>query len=517
MARAAVVGYAASGWIGYPAAPATLRLSELSHVRRDLPCANSAGGEFRLHVNGANLELYRNNVLVNSRLLASLTSYTINGGDGGETLRIDELIALPGGIFFNAGAPNSPPGDGIVIALGALDGSTVSYTNATDGVITLVSGAAAATYNFTGIDPIDMTGSTVADLVFNLPGSTDTRLEDNGNPVDGNSQLRDADATPGFDTTTFGHPASSLTLHAGAGDSVTVDLLDSLGSADLTIGSLTNAAAPAGQHQCRQRRDIGHRQSGRDRLDRGAWHRWRSRHCGERRRASRGRQYRGLDLQVSTLAAVNTGSGFIDITNAGDLVIGTVSGIAGITAASSVRINVNSANFTIDNDLHSAGFVQLEGTTFTNNAAVSGGGGTRPGIAECRPDGACRRTISAVCRASSRLVQRFGLAIDLGSQTDVAAGTLELSDPSWIRSRLRSGHRRHHDREHHGQQSDHRQRPLHRLALDLRMALSSTAPRPSRPTSPSPISACLPPPASAPPMTSIRPLRAWSSSTRPAP
>ena len=111
---------------------------------------NSAGGEFRLHVNGANLELYRNNVLVNSRPLASLTSYTINGGDGGETLRIDELIALPGGIFFNAGAPNFLPGDGIVIALGpliALDASTVSYTNATDGVITLASGATSATYN----------------------------------------------------------------------------------------------------------------------------------------------------------------------------------------------------------------------------------------------------------------------------------------------------------------------------------------------------------------------------------
>src|SRR5262245_54247555 len=117
---------------------------------------DSAGGEFRLHVNGPTLELYRNNVLVDSRPLASLTSYTINGGDGGDTLRIDELIALPGGIFFNAGAPNSPPGDGIVIALGALTASTVSYTNATDGVITLTGGAVTATYAFTGIDPIDM-------------------------------------------------------------------------------------------------------------------------------------------------------------------------------------------------------------------------------------------------------------------------------------------------------------------------------------------------------------------------
>ena len=61
-----------------------------------------------------------------------------------------------------------------------------------------------------------------------------------------------------------------------------------------------------------------------------------------------------LELQVSTVAAANTGSGFTDIINAGDLVIGTVSGIAGITAAGHIFVQAGGA-----------------GSTLANNAAVS--------------------------------------------------------------------------------------------------------------------------------------------------
>ena len=39
---------------------------------------DSSGGQFRLHVNGSDLELYKNNSLVNSTPLASITSFTIN-------------------------------------------------------------------------------------------------------------------------------------------------------------------------------------------------------------------------------------------------------------------------------------------------------------------------------------------------------------------------------------------------------------------------------------------------------
>ena len=119
----------------------------------------------RLSANGLNLELLRNGVLVNSTLpLASVTSYTINGGDGNESLTIiqpsDGLLALPGGIFFNGGAQSGPPGDAIAIQGGAA-GATVTYTNATDGSIVLTSGAVTATYTFTGVDPIDTSGSTI--------------------------------------------------------------------------------------------------------------------------------------------------------------------------------------------------------------------------------------------------------------------------------------------------------------------------------------------------------------------
>ena len=375
-------------------------------------------------------------------------------------------------------------------------GSTVSYTNATDGVITLVSGATTATYRFTGIDPIDMTGSTVADLVFNLPGSTDTQLEDNGNPADGMSRLRDAGG--GFDPTTFGHPTSSLTIHGTAGDSVTVTLVDSLGAADLTIGSVTDAAlrpdsitvdnvVTSGTVNLAATGSIGEPviDGVPDIVANAA-------------ALLAGGSIANLELQVSTVAAANTGSGFTDIINAGDLVVGTVSGIAGITAAGNISVQARGA-----------------GSTLANNAAVSAGAG--PGTQVSL--NADRMTLAGGAISAGAAVSLVpfttSLAIDLGSQTDVAAGTLELSDAE-LDTITKSDRQCRHERKHHDQQCADGQWALHpALALTPSLALSLTAPWPSRPTSPSAISACRPPPASARPTTSIRPLRAWSSSTRP--
>jgi hypothetical protein len=393
---------------------------------------DSAGGEIRLHVNGADLELYRDDVLVDSRPLAALTSYTINGGDGRETLRIDELIALPGGIVFNAGAPNSPPGDGIVIALGALDGSTVSYTNATDGVITLASGGAVATYRFTGIDPIDMTGSTVGNLVFNLPGSTDTRLEDNGNPVDGSSQLRDADGTPGFDTTTFAHPASSLTIHGTVGDSVTVTLVEALGAADLTIGSLTDAALRPDSIGVDNVVTTGTvvlaasgtiTQSGFD-------------PSADVTASALAMLANGgiaiPDIQVATVAAANTGAGSISFNSLGDFAIGTVGGVVGLSNSGGIGINQTggaAGNLTINSPvISSAGNVFLEavgpGRMLTSNAAVAAGNTLFLLADRMALAGGTASAGGSVLLSSLTP----GTAIDLGAQTDVAAATLELSD-----------------------------------------------------------------------------------------
>ena len=67
-----------------------------------------------------------------------------------------------------------------------------------------------------------------------------------------------------------------------------------------------------------------------------------TRHYGERRRLLAGGGIgisRSLELQVSTVAAANTGSGIVNINNSGPLVIGTVNGVAGIMATRDVAIN----------------------------------------------------------------------------------------------------------------------------------------------------------------------------------
>ena len=483
--------------------------------------------------------------------LIGVTSFTFNGGDGNDSVTINNpaggLFGPAGGIFINGGAQTGPPGDSLTLAggsggqatfsfgptpdagtivsadqevqrvalggagtgsfsltfngatttqlpaaataaqvqaalnalssIGGAGGSVVAVQSgttftitfggtlvATDvpqmtgtgsggttvGVTTLNEGSAAAqSIAFTGLDPIEVSG-TVTDLVFTLPSSADQAVfDDDGVAGNNSSRLRSNDGT--FETTVFGNPASSLTLNAGAGDSVAVDFLDLLGGADLTIGSLANAAArpdsinvnnvvTSGTVNLAATGSIGPLgiDAAPDIVANAA-------------ALLAGGSIEGLGLQVSTLAAVNTGSGFIDITNAGDLVIGTVSGIAGITAASSVRINVNSANFTIDNDLrNSAGFIQLEGTTLTNNAAVSSGG-IFSVMSDGRPHGACRRHDQR-CAGQRHVIP----ALRLDDQPRLAdrcrgrhARTVGLRAGHDHDSE--TGHRRPADREHHGQ------------------------------------------------------------------
>jgi hypothetical protein len=212
----------------------------------------SSDRHYLLRLNGSNLELFDllSGTVLDSQPLASVTSYTINGSDENDTLVIEDLITLAGGVFFNGGLPIGPPGDAIVVT-GAATSAMVTYTNSTDGVITLTSGVNSMTVHFTGVDPIDMTGSTPpSSLVFHLPGGTDAILEDD--VTSGNtSQLRDQQAVPGFDTTAFAHPTVALTIDGGATpDNLTVNRTESLGAIALAINvggttTFTSFGAPA--------------------------------------------------------------------------------------------------------------------------------------------------------------------------------------------------------------------------------------------------------------------------------
>src|SRR5262245_13314234 len=211
---------------------------------------SGGGAAFELRINGANLELLRNGAIVDFQPLASVDSFTLNGGTGNDTLQIDGLIALSGGVTFNGGAQSGPPGDSLALAGGTASSATVTYTNASDGTAVLTAGVTAMTANFTGIEPMDISGLTIADLMLVLPNThNEAVLEDDG--TTGNSIQRLRSVTGTFETTVFSNPTNSLTINGGDGtDNLTVNLTDSLGAVALTIDlggttTFTNLGTPS--------------------------------------------------------------------------------------------------------------------------------------------------------------------------------------------------------------------------------------------------------------------------------
>ncbi len=113
---------------------------------------------------------------------------------------------------------------------------------------------------YSGIEPIDMTGSSIANLVINLPsGTTGASLEDDGSPGNGAVRIASTDAT--FETTTFSVPSGSLIINGGGGTDTIVTSADFSGDFNasliingtsatdiITLGALTlgNGGANAG-------------------------------------------------------------------------------------------------------------------------------------------------------------------------------------------------------------------------------------------------------------------------------
>src|SRR5262249_34505104 len=163
------------------------------------------GLHIRKSLSGTNLEVLNNNVLIDSRPLAAVTSVTLNGvGDATDTATIDYAFGgaftIPGGITFNGGSgtlssntlqiligtdnaqPNAITDVGATGAFssntlqiqgGTFDTDTYTYTTATgtgnNGTIQLGTGAPLITY--TNLTPLSNTG-TAANIIFNLPGGT---------------------------------------------------------------------------------------------------------------------------------------------------------------------------------------------------------------------------------------------------------------------------------------------------------------------------------------------------------
>lgn len=93
------------------------------------------------------------------------TQIIVNGMAGKDTLTANVANALGKILTFNGGAPVASPGDKLVVTGGTHATGTLNHTNASDGSVVL----GASTINYTGLEPVDITGTTITDLVINLP------------------------------------------------------------------------------------------------------------------------------------------------------------------------------------------------------------------------------------------------------------------------------------------------------------------------------------------------------------
>jgi hypothetical protein len=167
---------------------------------------------------GVNLEVYTSDPPVGSPAywgpIASLTSLTINTGNGNDRVIVDWVNGVPiptGGIFYNGGAQTSSPGDTLkVLGAGAASAAyTPSGSTAGSGVIAIGSRA----INFTGLEPLDASGFASFSLV--TPNSQDTLYIDT--PAAGKNRISGSSGGVPFEECCF-YNVTDLILDTGSND-----------------------------------------------------------------------------------------------------------------------------------------------------------------------------------------------------------------------------------------------------------------------------------------------------------
>ena len=206
---------------------------------------NTGGGSVTVRENTTNstIEIVKGGLVVESRLSAGVTGMVITGDTTAtDTLTVDYTAGFfTQTVTFNGGEdPGNADNDTLIITGGTFGRVEHTFTTSDSGTILYdVDGITGTTGDqgrilYSGLEPVDMSGSTITDLVFNLPGAGDQAiLEDDGTAGNGLSQIRSQNGT--FETTTFANPAGSLTVNLGGDAAVfTVAALPDF-TASLTI------------------------------------------------------------------------------------------------------------------------------------------------------------------------------------------------------------------------------------------------------------------------------------------
>ena len=200
-----------------------------------------------LSTDGGNDDISLNGWIIWSAPVNSLTSLTLNGLAGNDTLNVDLSGGNPfptGGISFDGGDPITSPGDRLVISGGDQGTATYNYSSAHDGNIVMSN---YGTVSYTGLESISNNGSAT-DIVFNLPnGPNAVTLGDDGTSGNQLSQI----SSPTIATTDFANSGGTLTINPGnAADTLTVNSLPdfnaglTIGSSDERLNRLTFAGGP---------------------------------------------------------------------------------------------------------------------------------------------------------------------------------------------------------------------------------------------------------------------------------
>lgn len=197
-------------------------------------------GALELRRIGNNVQFVDDGTVVDSRPLSTLVDkvITVVGAAQTETLFVN--YSASGGFFdvdvqWDAGT-GAGDDDALRITGSTFDTATHTFTTGGPGhtgVIVYTTGAVVTTISYTGLEPVNMTGSTIGSLVFNLPNVADTAvLEDVGTTNDGTSQIRSLGGI--FETTMFTSPTGTLTVNGGtANDTIRFDSLDTTFAAAL--------------------------------------------------------------------------------------------------------------------------------------------------------------------------------------------------------------------------------------------------------------------------------------------
>ncbi len=162
-----------------------------------------------------------------------------NTGAGDDRLTVDlgtnAADVIHQKIVFNGGENSGDADELVVVNDGSTPLGTVTqtFTGAETGTIDLDS-SGSVEIETTQLEAVDTTGSTVADLVLNLPAGDNADVVLRNSTNAGEMELVGSTFAP----TTFSVPAGSLTINGGSdADAITIESLDSSFASDLIVNT----------------------------------------------------------------------------------------------------------------------------------------------------------------------------------------------------------------------------------------------------------------------------------------